>query len=393
MVTFSRCAASAVVLSVLAGSVFAQQGGTPVAVSGLTGQYGPGIGANAFSANSFSTTGRVSVINADGDVVMLGAFAGGAGVWRSLSGSGANTNLARGGQPLPAPASSGTYSTTLAWSTPFVDAAGNAMFYQPIAGTTGPSGWNSDAGIYRVNTAGAANFAVRGTNSGTQFDAVGAGTPLPVDRSASPAVQLNASTNAGMLMNNNGQTFLTASWRTAGGAQSGSGAWVGAASSGNYDTLTPAFLRGDTVSGFGFSDVQIDFITGVSFNDNARWASDIDFISNTGTPTRTSAQNRGLGTNRNGTTEVLMIRNVSAPWLDSGVIVGAIGSITPSMNNAGQIALAFSLQGTGVTAANDQVVGYFDADGSVSLLREGSNSNRTTGAAPTCCSATSPGRR
>lgn len=371
--------ASAAVLFLSAGSAFAQLGGTPVAVTGLTGQYGPGIGANTFATTSFSTAGRNSVIDGQGDVMMIGSFPGGTGVWRNLAGSNANVNLARGNMALPAPASSGTYSTTLAWSSLYLDSTGNGLFYGPILGTTGINGWTSDSGMVRASNTGAVNFASRGTNtSGDQFNAVGGGSPLPTDRTGSPVMQLNASTNGGMQLNNNGQSLLSASWRTAGGAQSGNGVWLGSSNAGTYDTLTPVMLRGDTVDGFGFTGVQADFIANMSFNDNGRYAADMDFISGTGSPARTSAQNRGLATNRNGTTELLMMRNTAAPWLDSGVVVGAIGSISPSMNNAGQIAQAFPISGTGITAANDTVVGYFRNDGSVALLHEGAATDRTT---------------
>lgn len=381
-----RRVAPAVALMTLAGSAFAQVGGTPVAVSGqpagsaLSSGSANGTNGLAFSANSFSANGRSSVINQNGDVVFTGAFAGGVGAWRNMAGSNANTNLARGGTALPAhSAPAGNYSNTLAWASPLIDSSGNAMFYNAMAGTTGPLGSISDAGVFRANAAGAVNFATRGINTGTTFDQVGNGAPLPTDRTGTPVTQLQVNTNQAMaLMNSNGQMFLTGSWRTTGGAVSGTGGFVGTANAGAYDTLTPAFLRGDTVSGLGFTDIQGDFLGGISFNDNARFAATMDFISGTGSPVPVSAQNRGLATNRNGTLEVLMIRSTTAPWLAAGVNVGAIGALTPSMNNAGQIAQSFSLEGAGITAANDNVLGLFQADGSVALLHEGTNTDRQT---------------
>lgn len=385
-----NCAASAAVLFLLAGSAFGQIGGTPVAVSGMGTDNALSAGSTngtaglSFTGTSFSAVGRLSVINGNGDVVMLGAFAGGNGVWRNMAGSNANANLARGGTALPAPATpAGNYNNSLTWASPFVDSGGNAMFYNAIAGTTGPLGSTTDTGIFRVSTTGAANFATRGSNLGNPLPN-STGRDLPSDFSNSPVVFPQGNTNQSMaLMNNNGAMLMTGGSSLNSVVQI-SGMWTGSATASNYDTLTPVMLRVLSTYSFStFSGVQGDFVGGTpSFNDNGRAAYNVDFISGTGTSTgaaRTSNQNRGLVTNRNGSEELLMMRSTDAPWLPSGVLVGAIGSISPSMNNANQISLAFPITGTGITQANDNIIARFNANGTVSTFQEGSNSGRQTG--------------
>lgn len=382
-------AATAASLFIFAGTTLAQVGGTPVAVSGLAANHALSTGsANgtagaAFSGSSFGSATRVSVINQSGDVVMVGAYGGGVGVWRNSANSNTNVNVARGPSALPAPATSGTYNATLAWGSPFVDSSGNAAFYNAIAGTTGPLGSTTDAGFFRASTTGAVNFATRGTNVGTSANNIGGGTLLPTDYSGTPVMQAQLNTNQSMmLVNNNGASLLVGTWRTSGGSSSGNGVWTGAANAANYDTFTPVYLRNDQFSGLGYSGILGDFVGGTSsFNDSGRFACSMDFQSGTGTPSRTSNQNRGVVTNRNGAFELLMIRSTGAPWLSGGETIGGIGSISPSMNNAGQIGVAFPLTvgDGGVTQANDNALARFNADGSVSLLQEGSNSGRQTG--------------
>lgn len=373
--------APALLVAALAGSTFAQVGGTPIAVAGLGSSNPLGTGtANgtaglAFTANAFAggLTSRTAVISQNGTVVFNAAFAGGQGIWRN-SGSG-NVNLARAGNALPSPASSGTFSTSLNFATPLVDASGNAMFWHAIAGTTGPLGATTDSGIFRWSTAGVGNFATRGSNAA----GIGSGRPLPTDYSATPVTELQGNTNQSqMYLNNAGQSLLVGSWNN--GSTSGGGGWTGAASAGNYDTLTPFFLRGDSFSGHGFTGILGDFIGGtLSFNDNGRAAFNVDFQSATGGTT--SAQNRGLVTNRNGTNELLFVRSAAASFLPSGVTVGGIGSISPSMNNSGQIAQTIPVAGTGITQANDSMITRFDNGPSAGVftLQEGTLSGRTTG--------------
>lgn len=380
-----NCAASAAALLLLAGTAFGQaQGGTPIALAGAgqNGQYGPGLGANVFSATSFSGNGRVSVIDRNGDVVMIGAYAGGAGVWRRMAGAPANSNIALSGQPLPAPASSGTFNPSLTWASPFIDNSGNAMFWHQIAGNPSQiNGFTSDGGDFRVSTTGAANFATRGANSGGSLPPPGGfGRPLPTDRTANPATQPQFTTvQSMMLMNRSGATLLNASWNeTTGG---GNGLYLGAAATGTYDTLTPIFLRGDLVDAPGYTGMAGDFVGGTpAFNDNGRAAFTLDVQSGTGTPVRTSSQNRGLTTNRSGSLEMLVLAATAPSWVPSGTILTSFGSISPSMNNANQIAMGMNLAtGTGgVTAANDSIIGRFNVDNSVSLLREQANSGRQT---------------
>jgi hypothetical protein len=379
MITASRCVFTAAVLAAIAGTsatAVAQVTVAPVALSGTgqNGALGPAIGTQTFSATAFSAAGRTSVINANGDVAFTGASASGTGVWRRSAGGAANVAVARTGVAAPAPAT-GNY-TPNAFNAPFIDNSGNVAFQHIIAATTGPFGTVTDAIFVRASASGSSRLATRGSNTGG-LTPVGTGAPLPTAFGPTPptAGQSNGVQSA-MLYNAAGQGALTASWND-GAGNSGSGLFATAASSGNFDTFTPVILRGNTTPAFGdVTAAQVDFVSGPALNDSGKMAFGVDFISGTAP---TGNQNRALLTNRNGSLETLFVRRTGASWLGSGEVVGDIGSITPSMNNAGAVTTALPLAGTGITNVNNSAVARFNSDGSVDLLREGAQSGRTTG--------------
>jgi hypothetical protein len=337
-------AAGALALLAFAGSAAASPTYRTVALSLTDGPMGPGAGAGVTFINSaflptLGPTGvaRPAVLNANGDVAFAAAATNGVGIWRNTFGGASNVNMVRAGQTSPAP------------STGIFTAGGYLGLTMNNSGGIGYSHVfsSTSTGYFYAPTPGGSQYIAR--NGGT-FTAPN-GTTIA---NLAPSFAMTQST---------GGTLAIVTNLTGSGATVFTGPGV--------SNLGVALQRGQVTPA---NNAQLDFTNStVSVNDAGAIAFTGDIQFATATPPLTSSQNRGIMVARPGTgIELLALNNTAASFLAAGETWGTAGALSPSINNAGQVAVANSSLGGTATAVNNSVIIRGDGPGQVAaVLREG----------------------
>lgn len=318
---------------------------SPVALSGVSNQYGPGMGAGVvFSPAMFNAT---PVVNNAGGVIFRAQVGTNDGVW--VFGGGANSNVAIGGGARPG---GGTYPT------------GGSQFNSMAL---------SDNGEWLMRL-GASSGAV-GTAGGVAYRMALGGDTAPGTGSATFAT---SAISSGMpLYNQSGQAAFTGTLTTGTGTPAvtitspngnASGLWTGAANGVSLalrQNQTSTLL--DAGQAAGESRVGSFQSSSLGYNGNNAYVMSVALQgSNVVTGNGVNSNNGAILTNRNGSLEVIARSGAAAP--DSTGAASAElyrGNITTSaiaFNNAGNVAFVSGLRNGAGTQTASSVL-FTDAGG------------------------------